>query len=717
MMPASSETENMEVIASDVDTGSAEIDLSSRDLQSLPEDILTSSSSQVTQLLLDYNDLESLPEHFSKYFPNLEVLSLTGNEITSLPVFTGCVSCLRELYFNENCVTELCESICGLTNLQVLKATGNSLQALPENIGELRNLQTLCLDDNKLESLPSTLGLLESLEILELEENKIDHVNDGIGRLKCLRILNMCNNKLKAIPEMLGDLNNLEAVDLSGNFLKFLPSHFNSACRLKKLYADRNQLAEMPDWIEDLYEAVELSLKDNKFHNEPFSDRFGENCKKLKLLDFGGNFMTKLPDSIGKLRSLEKFFLGSVIDELERWAFQNGNWLSYLPNSIGDLANLKEIHLNENLFQALPEEFGNLACLEFLDLGQNLLSDLPESFGNLKSLKFCQLSKNKLQLLPSSFGNLTALQDLRLDNNLLEELPESFSGLINLNTLDLFNNKLSEIPTAIEYFTKLIRLDLNENKLSIPWQEVPTLRKKTIYAKRDPNLRNNWRGRPRQDLLVHDDDIKSLADKVSLMEREEDESEEEDDQTANNGYSQDLYRRAAELNLCSSIWRSHTGPQKREKYVHQYDRGHIPYSSKTSEEIDEASSDSKSEEFNGDDNFEPPLFFPKTRKHGNQEDPVSKVPEPVPGEGPEVPSEPVEDWDAEIEEIQTENPYDDFNNIYQHPRPKTLAEAGYEVDEHLFLPYDIHTEPIIKYQVAFAAETGQFDDADEDEEE
>ncbi|XP_069125291.1 leucine-rich repeat protein lrrA-like [Argopecten irradians] len=713
MMPASGETEHMEIMSSDVDTGQTEIDLSSRDLQSLPEDILTSSSSVVKQLLLDYNNLNSLPEHFSKYFTSLELLSLTGNEITRLPVLSGCVRCLQELHLNENLITELCDSVCCLTNLQVLKVTGNDLKTLPDNIGELRNLRTLCLDDNKLESLPSTLGLLENLEILELEDNKVDHITDGIGQMKCLRILNLCSNKLKAIPETLGDLKNLEAVDLSGNFIKSLPSHFNSACKLKKFYADRNQLAEMPDWIADLYEAVELSLKDNKFHNEPFPERFGGNCQNLKLLDFGGNFMTKLPDSIGELVNLEKFYLGSVIDELERWAFQNGNWLSYLPNSIGNLVKLKEIHLNENLFQALPKEFGNLVCLEFLDLGQNLLSDLPESFGNLKSLKFCQLSKNKLQLLPSSFGNLTALEDLRLDNNLLAELPESFSGLVNLSSLDLFNNKLTEIPTALDSFRKLVRLDLNENKLPIPWQKVPSLRRTTMYAKRDPNLSNNWRGRPRQDLVVltkEEVQANKMSEKVAEEESDEDdEEEEEEEKRTTYGFSHDLYRRAAELNLSSSFWRSHTGPNKREKYVHHHDQRGRHYSTDTSEK----SASSESEE-DADENYEPPLFFPKTRKRGNKEDTVPRAPEPTPADDTQVPTEPVEDWDAEIEELETENPYDDFNNIYQHPHPKTLAEAGYEVDEHLFLPYDIHTNPIVKFQVAFTTETGQFDDVDDD---
>ena len=60
--------------------------------------------------------------------------------------------------------------------------------------------------------------------------------------------------------------------------------------------------------------------------------------------------------------------------------------------------------------------------------------------------------------------------------------------------------------------------------------------------------------------------------------------------------------------------------------------------------------------------------------------------------------------------------YNYFNNIYQHPKPKTLEEAGYKVDDHLFLPYDIHGKPLVKQACKFHVEVGQFDDAEEEEE-
>jgi hypothetical protein len=42
--------------------------------------------------------------------------------------------------------------------------------------------------------------------------------------------------------------------------------------------------------------------------------------------------------------------------------------------------------------------------------------------------------------------------------------------------------------------------------------------------------------------------------------------------------------------------------------------------------------------------------------------------------------------------------------------PRTLAEAGYLVDNHLFLPYDMHSQPFIRQKYIYPVEEGQFDD-------
>ena len=345
------------------------LDLCSRGLTSLPSQICNGLSSSITNLLLDFNDLTGIPADLGKFCVNLKVLSVTGNELKVLPDSLGCLTCLQELYLNENEITDLPSSVCDLKCLRILKVRSNYLHQLPENFGNLLNLEVLYGDENSLKTLPSSIGKLGKLQILELSDNQLPSIPNSIGGLRSLKILNLCNNKVECVPHVLGDLTQLEVLDLSGNHLEHLPNHMKCAFTLKKFYCDRNRLVDIPDWVSDLQNAVEVSMNDNQFYRQVISEKFGHTCQKLTYFDMGGNFMDKLPDSFGEMKNLQKLRLGSCIGELERRAFQNGNWLTYLPPSFCSLVTLTEIYLDENLLQELPEDFGNLVNLEFIDLG------------------------------------------------------------------------------------------------------------------------------------------------------------------------------------------------------------------------------------------------------------------------------------------------------------------------------------------------------------
>ncbi|XP_061181833.1 leucine-rich repeat protein soc-2 homolog [Saccostrea echinata] len=679
------------------------LDLSSEDLVTLPPQIVNGIGPDITKLQLDFNDIKELPLSFGEVCVNLQVLSLVGNQLKEFPQSVGSLSQLKELNVNENELRNLPDSVCKLCNLEVLKLTGNQLQMLPNDLGEIRSLKAFYCDENKLTKLPLTLGLFTNLEILELSDNSLVVIQEGIGQLRSLKIFNVSNNKLEKIHNSLGDLENLEIVDLSRNHLESLPDHFHSVKCVQKFYADRNRLADIPLWVADMSEALEISLSDNQFSKCAINEKMGCTCTKLTLLDIGGNFMDQLPDTFGSMKNLETLRLGSCIGELERRAFQNGNWLTYLPKSFCELTRLTILYLDENLLQELPDDFGNLINLEFIDLGQNALHELPESFCKLKSLKVCQLSKNKIQILPSAFGDLSALEDLHLDNNLLEELPESLNKLTGLKSLDLFNNKLTEIPEALGYFKQLVRLDLSENCFNIPWYDVPQIVRQSHYPPRNPELKNNWRGRARQDLSM-------MEDKIIKMDVATEELDFEPP-PKDLGFSENLLRDAVEHGM--SFWRSHEGKGRRQKFVRRDDFNFLQVRKRRysqEEEEDEEDDDTEDEE----DDFEPPIFHPK----GNICSPVSNMMD----EGYKAVTEATEaeeNWDDELEDV--DNPfdvqYDDnyFNNIYQHPRPKTLAEAGYTVDDHLCLPYDMHVQPVAKDRTEHQVEAGQFDDDSEED--
>ena len=345
-------------------------DLSSQDLTVFPAHVLDNHG--LTQLFLDYNDLEQLPQHIGTSLPNLEIFSAIGNNLTSLPDTFGNMVKLKEIYLNENRLVKLSDTICCLKCLEKLQLTGNQLEYLPEKFGEIQSLTSFTADENILQKLPKTFGLLENLEELELSCNCLSVIMDGFGMLRSLKVLNLSSNKLTVLPESFGNLPNIQALDLSANNIKFLPSKFQSCHCLEKFYADTNLLQVLPDWVSSLSNILQFSVKDNQFQSQTLSDSFPPNCKRLKHLDMSGNFMSKLPDSLGELQNLEFLHLGSVIGELERRNFQNGNWLPDIPNSVCELRNLRELYLDENQLSSLPEDFGNLCSLETLDLGKLL---------------------------------------------------------------------------------------------------------------------------------------------------------------------------------------------------------------------------------------------------------------------------------------------------------------------------------------------------------
>ena len=346
-------------------------DLSSLDLTTLPAHIL--GNHHLTQLYLDYNDLAELPQEIGTSLPNLEILSAIGNNLTSLTNSFGRMVKLKEVYLNENELIKLSDSMCCLKCLEKLQLTGNQLELLPEQFGELESLKSLIADENLLQKLPKTFGLLENLEELELGCNNLSSILEGFGMLKSLKVLNLSNNKLTVLPESFGNLPNLRALDLSANNIKMLPSKFHSCHSLEKFYVDFNLLQVLPDWISSLNSVIEFSVKDNQFQSQTLPETFPLNCKRLKHLDMGGNFMSKLPDSLGELQNLEYLHLGSVIGELERRNFQNGNWLPDVPKSICDLKGLRELYLDENQLSELPADFGNLSSLDTIDLGKTCL--------------------------------------------------------------------------------------------------------------------------------------------------------------------------------------------------------------------------------------------------------------------------------------------------------------------------------------------------------
>lgn len=150
--------------------------------------------------------------------------------------------------------------------------------------------------------------LSETLEVLDMTDNHLDTLPDDFGKLKNLKILFLSNNLFEEVPTVLSHCPNLSMIGFRNNQISTLS--------------------------EDAL---------------PLSTRW------LILTD---NALTSLPESMGKLRYLQKCML-------------SGNQLTHLPTSMKYCENLELLRIAVNAFIELPKMLLELPKLAWLAYGGN----------------------------------------------------------------------------------------------------------------------------------------------------------------------------------------------------------------------------------------------------------------------------------------------------------------------------------------------------------
>ncbi|KAL2728667.1 leucine-rich repeat protein 1 [Vespula squamosa] len=125
---------------------------------------------------------------------------------------------------------------------------------------------------------------------------------------------------------------------------------------------------------------------------------------RLKVLDLSNNQITSLPKDLGSLPHLQQLILSQ--NQLGKAAISKWTWLD--QNNIRNTLCL--LDLSSNFLTEIPEKIGKLDALVNLKLSCNSLIYLPQSMGNLTSLKYLDLSQNSLQFLSGSMRKLRLLE-------------------------------------------------------------------------------------------------------------------------------------------------------------------------------------------------------------------------------------------------------------------------------------------------------------------
>ncbi|CZS98374.1 hypothetical protein WAI453_005849 [Rhynchosporium graminicola] len=123
---------------------------------------------------LSHKQIQKFPEEVVDIIKNeLERLALSHNMISSFPSrFAECTS-LRYLNVRNNVIREFPPSICQLTSLEILDLGRNKLKILPPELAKLTSLKVLSVQKNRIEALPFCLAEMASLQVLKLDGNPV----------------------------------------------------------------------------------------------------------------------------------------------------------------------------------------------------------------------------------------------------------------------------------------------------------------------------------------------------------------------------------------------------------------------------------------------------------------------------------------------------------------------------------------------------------------
>jgi Protein tyrosine and serine/threonine kinase/Leucine rich repeat len=160
-------------------------------------------------------------------------------------------------------LTEFPQEIFTLADtLEILDLSGNQLTDLPPDFSRLHRLKIFFGSSNPFRHLPAVLGDCASLEMVGFKACQIETI-DPAAFPKQLRWLTLTDNQIRELPSSIGHCPRLEKLMLAGNQLKRLPIELGACQNLALIRLSANQFQEFPAWLFDLPKLAWLALAGN----------------------------------------------------------------------------------------------------------------------------------------------------------------------------------------------------------------------------------------------------------------------------------------------------------------------------------------------------------------------------------------------------------------------------------------------------------------------
>ena len=146
--------------------------------------------------------------------------------------------------------------------LEVLNLSGNQLSTLPHDLSRLHRLKVIFCSNNPFTHLPEVLGDCAALQVVGFKACRIAEV-PGTALPPLLRWLILTDNAISQLPPEVGQRPALQKLMLAGNQLRDLPPGLADARKLELLRLSANQFAQLPTWLTELPRLSWLALAGN----------------------------------------------------------------------------------------------------------------------------------------------------------------------------------------------------------------------------------------------------------------------------------------------------------------------------------------------------------------------------------------------------------------------------------------------------------------------
>ncbi|MDR6679339.1 leucine-rich repeat-containing protein kinase family protein [Pseudomonas oryzihabitans] len=275
-------------------------------------------------------------------------------------------------------LTEFPEEIYALADsLEILDLSGNQLTRLPADLGRLHRLRILFCSGNPFDELPEVLGTLPNLEMIGFKACGLERVSAAALPPK-LRWLILTDNRIAALPEALGERPALQKLMLAGNRLAALPAAMANLHQLELLRLSANRFTALPSAILDLPRLTWLAYGDNPLGAAREQEVRAQAARQQRIawrdLELGerlgegasGIIHQALWQSPSGPREVAvKLFKGSMTSdgtpESESAASLSAGTHPWLIGALGDLAEHPE-QRNGLVLELVEPAFGNLAA-------------------------------------------------------------------------------------------------------------------------------------------------------------------------------------------------------------------------------------------------------------------------------------------------------------------------------------------------------------------